>query len=136
MTRDNNKRMKKSPIDMPMLMYLCDEMAKSGDECFFTALGKLGILPAVLANRSQYYKDFAVTAREHGHNQLATTLATSPRYITTINLAVSLNVVPSMFCVLVDLPFVPYTTIFSLIFYSGNYCDVSYFLGRYRVTLQ
>ena len=55
-------------------------MAKRGDECFFSALVKLGILPEVLANRIQYHKDFAAAAREHGHDQLATTIATSPRY--------------------------------------------------------
>jgi hypothetical protein len=55
-------------------------MAKRGDEDFFNALIKLGILAEVLANRSEYYKDFAETASEHGHNELAKTIAMFSRY--------------------------------------------------------
>ncbi|CAB4024411.1 Hypothetical predicted protein, partial [Paramuricea clavata] len=74
-----SKKFKSGPVDMPMVMYFCDEMAKGGDEDFFSALKKLGILAEVLANRSEYYKDFAITAKEHGHNELAEMLAVSPR---------------------------------------------------------
>jgi hypothetical protein len=60
-------------------MYLCDEMAKTGDKDFFRALIKLGILADVLANPSEYFKSFAVTAREHGHSELAELIAMSSR---------------------------------------------------------
>ena len=66
-----------------MLMYLCDEMATRGDEHFFSALISLRIMAAVLENHSEYYKDFAETARENGHNKLAETIETSSRYIKT-----------------------------------------------------
>ena len=76
-----NKKFKNDAVDMPMLMYLCDEMAKGGDEHFFSTLIKLGILADVFAYRSEYYKDVDVTAREHGHNKLAEMIAMSSRYI-------------------------------------------------------
>ena len=78
-------KIRKCPIDMPMLMSLCEEMAKRGDKDFFRALNKLGILADVLANRSEYYISFAVTAREHGHSQLADFIVMhmSSRYIRT-----------------------------------------------------
>jgi hypothetical protein len=77
------KRFKGGAVDMLMLMYWCDEMAKGGDEHFFRALIKLGILLDVFACRSEYYKNVAVTAREHGHNELAEMIAVSSRYIKT-----------------------------------------------------
>jgi hypothetical protein len=76
-----NKKFKSGAVDMPMLMYLCDEMAKGGDEHFFSALIKLGILADVFAYRSEYYKDVDVTAREHGHIELADMIAMPSRYI-------------------------------------------------------
>jgi hypothetical protein len=71
--------MKSCPIDMPMLMYFCNEMAKRGDEDFFRALIGLGILADVLANPNEYFNSFAVTAREHGHGELAELIAMSSR---------------------------------------------------------
>ena len=62
-----------------MLMYLCDEMAKRGKEHFFNALIKLGILATVLKNRSEYFNDFAVTARQHDHKELAEIIEISTR---------------------------------------------------------
>ena len=82
-TRFNNKKFKSGAVDMPMLIYLCDEMAKGGDEHFFSALIKLDILAHVFAYRSEYYKNVDVTAREHGHNELAEMIAMSSRYIRT-----------------------------------------------------
>ena len=67
-----------------MLMYFCDEMAKIGDKHFFRALSKLGIMASVLKSPSKYFKDFGVTAREHGHVELAETIAKSSRYIHVI----------------------------------------------------
>ena len=82
-TESKEKKFRSDAVDTPMLMYLCDEMAKRGDEHFFSALIKLGILADVLAYRSEYYKDVDVTAREHGHNELAEMIAMSSRYIRT-----------------------------------------------------
>ncbi|CAB4043077.1 Hypothetical predicted protein, partial [Paramuricea clavata] len=73
------KKPKTCPIDIPMLMYLCDEMAKRSNEHFFSALTKLDTMSAVLEYRSEYFKDFAETARENGHNKLAETIETSSR---------------------------------------------------------
>ncbi|CAB4017961.1 Hypothetical predicted protein, partial [Paramuricea clavata] len=78
-TGSPEKKPRNVPIDMTMLMYLCDEMAAEGDEHFFSALIKLRIMAAVLENHSGYYKDFAETARENGHNKLAETIETSSR---------------------------------------------------------
>jgi hypothetical protein len=61
-------------------MYLCDESAKEGDEHFFGALIKLGVLGDVLKIPSDYYKDFAATALENGHKELAERITTSSRY--------------------------------------------------------
>ncbi len=69
---------------MPLLVYLCDEMAKSGDKHFFSALIKFGIMGKVLENRCEYFKDFAITAQEHGHSELAKTMETSSRYVRTV----------------------------------------------------
>ena len=72
----SNKRTRSSPITMPMLVYLCDEMAKRGDEPFFWALNKLGVMGKVLEKRCE---ELAKTAREHGHCDFAVTIETSPR---------------------------------------------------------
>ena len=64
-----------------MLVYLCDEMAKRGNRHFFSALIKFGIMGEVLENRCEYFNDFATTAREHGHRELAETIATSSRCV-------------------------------------------------------
>ena len=104
----SNKTYKSGPVDMPMVMYFYDEMAKGGDEDFFSALKKLGILAEVLVNRSEYYKDFAVTAKEHDHNELAEMITVSPRYI----------------------------RIQAVLYYFGflfNHCKMSSFSGNYRV---
>ena len=66
---------------MAMLVDLCDAMAKKGDEHFFSALMKLGIIREILKKGSGYCKDIALTARKHGHNELAEIIATSSRYI-------------------------------------------------------
>ena len=64
-----------------MLVYLCDEMARRGDEHFFSALIKFGIMGKVLENRCEYFKDYAITAQEHGHSELAETITTYSRYV-------------------------------------------------------
>ena len=69
---------------MPLLVYLCDEMAKSGDKHFFSALIKFGIMGKVLENRCEYFKDFAITAQEHDHSELAKTIEMSSRYVRTL----------------------------------------------------
>ena len=69
---------------MPKLVYLCDEMAKRGDEHFFRALNRLGLMRKVLENRCKYFEDVATTARHHGHCELATAIETSMRYNATL----------------------------------------------------
>lgn len=68
---------------MPVLVDLCDAMAKVGDEHFFSALIKLGFIPYILKKGSGYCKDIALTARKHGHNELAEIIGTSSRYVHT-----------------------------------------------------
>ena len=70
------KRLRTRPVDKPLLLYLCFEMAKRGDEHFLWALNKLGIIGKVL---EKCCEDLAKTAREHGHCEFAVTIETSPR---------------------------------------------------------
>ncbi len=70
-------------IGMPLLSYLCDEMAKRGNVHFFRALIKLGIMRNVLENSSEYYEDFAETASKYGSNELAEIISMSSRYVGT-----------------------------------------------------
>lgn len=58
-------------VETPLLRYLCDEAANRGTECFFNALLKLGVIEEVLQVSDDCYQDFAITAREHGHENLA-----------------------------------------------------------------
>ena len=72
----SSKRFKSSTVNMPLLLYLCDEMAKRGDEHFFRALNELGVMGKVLEKRCEH---LAKTAREYGHSEFAVTIETSPR---------------------------------------------------------
>ena len=72
------KGFKKVPIKMPMLLYLCNEMAKKGKENFFSGLKRLDFMRKVSSeNRCKYFEDFATTAQKHGHNELAKAIETS-----------------------------------------------------------
>lgn len=75
------KKFRQSAIDMPLLMYLCDEMAREGYEEFFRALIQLRIWEQALAKRSAHYNNFAVTAQEHGHHKLAAMISKSSGYL-------------------------------------------------------
>ena len=68
------KKLRRVPVDTPMLVYLYDEMAKRNNKQVTDALNRLGVMENVSGKNRL---GLATTARQYGQSESA--IETSPR---------------------------------------------------------